>query len=436
MSSVPTRVDVAIVGAGQAGLSLGACLNRRGIDHVVLEKDSVANAWRSQRWDSFCLVTPNWSVRLAHQDYDGDDPDGFMSRDAVVRYLEMYAARERIHVCTGQEVVDARHSHGAWRLRTAAGAAVAARVLVVATATHQRPRRPALAELIGVPQLHTADYRNPNDIPPGTVLVVGSGQSGAQIAWELHTAGRDVILATSRVGRVPRRHLGKDVIAWQRDLGFLDRHISELADPALRFKPDPLLSGQYGGQDINLHDFADAGVQLAGRLKAVSNGFAEFDDSLSAHLAHADAAADDFYAQVARHLGQTPPSRTPARPPPKGIDRAPLGSAGINSVLWATGYDRDFGWLSSSSERDTHIHGTCAPFASSSSETDTHLPFRQADFLGPVAGLHFLGFNYVDHRRSGILYGAGVEATRLADRIVQALDKNSRKPQSTTQRPA
>lgn len=431
-----TQVDVAIVGAGQAGLSLGACLARTNIDYMILERTAVGSAWRN-RWDSFCLVTPSWSVRLAHQDYNGDDPDGFMNRDEVVRYLESYATTHQLNVSTGQEVVDAHRTHGAWRLRTAEETTVTARILVVATATHQRPRLPTLSEQIDLPQLHTAEYRQPDDVPSGTVLVVGSGQSGAQIAWELHRAGRKVILATSRVGRVPRRYRGRDVIEWQRDLGFLDRHVNELTDIRQRFRPDPLLSGQNGGQDINLRKFAADGIQLAGRLKSVRGDCAEFEDNVEAHLQYADAVAADFYRQVAASLGQAPPNIESDTHIPKTIERIRLGGDGVASILWATGYARDFGWIKLDRGTDTH---TKSPLGAQSSTLlwDTHLVPRQIDFETPISGLHFLGFNYLDYRRSGILYGAGVESTRLALRISEDLGNanksGSRKasPRTTT----
>src|SRR5215211_64089 len=221
-----------VVGGGQAGLSVSRELTVAGVRHVVLERGRVGQTWRG-RWDSFCLVTPNWSVRLPGHHYDRDEPDGFMPRDEVVRYLERYAAAVDAPVREGVEVTSVRpRPGGGFELQTSAGAIVA-QTVVLSTGAYQRPHRPAGAATLPreLLQIDVEDYRNPEDLPPGRVLVVGSGQSGCQIAEELHEAGRDVYISVGSTGRMRRRYRGRDTMAWGWDLGMLDRPVAALESP-------------------------------------------------------------------------------------------------------------------------------------------------------------------------------------------------------------
>src|SRR5262249_4999606 len=225
------HIDVVVIGAGQAGLATSRELTRAGVEHVVLERDRIGETWR-RRSDTFCLVTRNWSVQLPGGAYDGDDPDGFMLRDEIVAYLERYAAASRAPLRTGVEVSSLSPSPDGFTLETTAGE-IRARAVVAATGAYQRPHRPAAAARLpaSVPQLDADDYRNPRELPPGRVLVIGSGQTGCQIAEELIEAGRDVLLSCGRAPWLPRRIGGRDFAWWWAETGFAEMPVDALPAP-------------------------------------------------------------------------------------------------------------------------------------------------------------------------------------------------------------
>ena len=258
--------DVVIVGAGQAGLAASACLSRHNIDNIVLEKFEIGASWRRQRWESFCLVTPNWTVRLPGEFYNGADPDGFMLGTEFVTYLENYAGRFTLPVQQKTNVQSAKLENSRWVVETSSGP-VRAQALIVATSTYQTPSVPAFATRIDprILSLSAASYRVPDRLPNGRVLVVGSAQSGAQIVEDLLTGGREVLLSVSRAGRVPRRYRGYDAIEWQDMMGFLDRPASALDDLRKRFGGEPHMTGRDGGHTVSLQHFHDQGVRLIGR---------------------------------------------------------------------------------------------------------------------------------------------------------------------------
>ena len=246
------RADVVVVGAGQAGLAVSHELTRAGVAHVVLEKGRPGQTWRG-RWDSFCLVTPNWSLQLPGHAYDGDDPDGFMPRDEIVAYLERYAASVDAPVREGVAVTSLHaRSDGGFLLETSTGP-IAAESVVLSTGAYQRPHRPAGAATLpaDILQIDVEDYRNAAELPPGAVLVVGSGQSGCQIAEELQEAGRDVFLACGRAGWAPRRLGDHDLFWWLLEAGELDEDLSALPSPAARLIGNVQASGYGGGHDLH-----------------------------------------------------------------------------------------------------------------------------------------------------------------------------------------
>ena len=415
MTRLPARVDVAIVGAGQAGLSLSHCLRAAGIEHLLCERGDVAESWRAQRWNSFCLVTPNWTMRLAGRPYAGNDPHGFMGRDEIIERLCDYGAGAPVH--RGVTVTSVARHGGGWQLGTGDGQRLAARRVVIATATHSAPAMPPLAHnRDDVFTLHASDYRAPEALPAGAVLVVGSGQSGTQIAQELHAAGREVYLATSRVGRLPRRYRGRDAIEWQALMGFLDRHASALDSPAHRFRPDPHLSGRGGGRTLDLRRFAEAGITLTGRLARLRGPVAEFAQDLADNLGFADRFAGNFERAVDGYIRGASLRAAPApqakgeRTAPTGPARLQLGPGGVAVIVWATGFHFDFSWIDAPGVFDADGYP------------------RQCAGLTAAPGLHFLGLNYVEHRRSGILYGAGVEATALTAVIAAGLGARFQAP--------
>ncbi len=263
--------DVIIVGAGQAGLATSYYLCQQGIEHLVLERGRIGESWRTKRWDSFALVTPNWTVQLPGAAYDGADPDGFMSGAAFVDHLGHWAGAFSAPVHEGVAVTrvspgDARR----FRIDTSEGG-LEADAVVVATSTYQTPRVPALANDLPktITQLNAEHYRSPGVLPDGSVLVVGSGQTGCQIAEELNEAGRDTYLCVGKAGRLPRRYRGRDCLYWQDGMGTLDRTTDMLDTPAQRFRGDPHLSGKAGGRTLSLHDFRGNGITPLGSLTGV-----------------------------------------------------------------------------------------------------------------------------------------------------------------------
>ncbi|HEX8895488.1 MAG TPA: NAD(P)-binding domain-containing protein, partial [Terriglobales bacterium] len=271
-----THIETVIVGSGQAGLAVSYYLSQQDRPHIVLEQASqAANAWRNHRWDSFTLNTPNWQSWLPGAEIPGDDPDGFLTRDEIVAYFEEYVAKFHLPVRYGVHVdsVTPNKSGRGYVVETSIGRFEAENV-VVATGLYQQPKTPALSRDFPpeVKQIHSDEYRNPESLPAGSVLVVGSGQSGAQIAEELYESGRKVYLSVSRAGRVPRRYRGKDANWWHDRMGDYERTVDQLPSPQAKFASKPQISGKDGGHTLNLHQFARHGVTLLGRIQGVLDG--------------------------------------------------------------------------------------------------------------------------------------------------------------------
>lgn len=261
-------LDTIIVGAGQGGLSTSFSLKQQGIEHVVLEQaDHVADAWH-KRWDSFTLITPNWTVQLPGAEYQGAHPDGFMVRDEVIAYFEDYIEQFNLPIKYNCQVISIEAMEIGYLVMTNQGKFKAANV-VIATGMYQQPRIPAFSSNLPaeIQQLHSSEYHNPEALPEGAVLVVGSAQSGAQIAEELYQQGRKVYLSVSRSGRLPRRYRGKDITQWFDEMGFWDRTIDNLSSPRAKYAGSAHGTGKNGGHTINLHQFARDGVILLGHIK-------------------------------------------------------------------------------------------------------------------------------------------------------------------------
>ena len=410
---MPEQVEAVVIGGGQAGLAISYYLTQQGRTHVVLEQASqIAPAWRHGRWDSFTLVTPNWTVRLPGFPYQGSDPDGFMPRADVVRHLEQYAASFQAPVRYGVQVtaVDPVRDGQGYRVSTADGAPYVAATVVVATGSFQFPKPSPFSGALPPEtlQLHSSHYRNPSALPPGAVLVVGSADSGCQIAEELNESGRRVYLCVGRAVRRPRRYRGKDVMFWGVTRGTAEQTADQLPSPSARFAANAQLSGKYGGHTLNLHQLARDGVTLLGRLMGVDSDRIALAPDLQENLANADQASEDFKKGVdefVRSTGMDVPEpeldpvdevRSDAgKHAPATLD---LKAAGITTVLWATGYGFDYSWV--------------------------HLPVYDAYGL-PVQqrgvtkfpGLYFLGMNFLYNRKSGILLGIGEDAAHIAAAI-------------------
>jgi putative flavoprotein involved in K+ transport len=403
---VTESVDVVVVGAGQAGLSVSYYLRSFGVEHVVLERGVVGESWRSQRWDSFTLVTPNWMTRLpGHLLAAGTGAD-FICRDAVVGMLERFAAG--LPVREDVDVLSVTEGDRGYRVTTPGGE-ISARAVVIAGGGQRVPVIPALAARLPA-ELHQCDaarYRNPAGLPPGAVLVVGSGQSGAQIADELAAAGRDVLLATSRVARVPRQYRGRDVHEWSVELGLYDLATELVTDPGEFREPNPMLSGARGGHTLALQQLARGGVRLLGRLADAEDTKLTFGADLPENMQYADQRAAGFRRAVDAYLARAgmaaaPPDTDPAELPVPAMPDAPLAldtrAERITSVVWCTGFGPDTGWV--------------------------NVPVLRADGF-PVhnrgitasPGLYVAGYPWLSTRGSGILYGVAADAARIAQHI-------------------
>jgi putative flavoprotein involved in K+ transport len=399
---------VLVVGGGQAGLAMSWELRRRGIVHLVVERHRAGHAWRAQRWDSFCLVTPNWQCRLPGHPYRGDDPEGFMVRDDVVRYLESYVDAVGPPLVEGVAVTALRRQGPVFAVETTAGPLTADQV-VLAVGGYHRPRIPRLAERLPstVEQVHSAHYRSPERMPAGAVLVVGSGQSGAQIAEDLHLAGRRVHLATGSAPRVARRYRGRDVVAWLDDLGYYDMPVTEHPlSGGVRRKPNHYVTGRDGGRDIDLRRFAVEGMRLYGRLADVAGRRLEFAGDLAENLDRADEVCESIKDTVDEHIAahgiDAPAEPRPVpvwRPGPGHPSSVDLDEAGITAVVWATGFDSDWSWV--------------------------HLPvFDGSGYpshdrgITSERGLYVLGLPWLHTWGSGRLSGVGRDAGHLADVVL------------------
>jgi putative flavoprotein involved in K+ transport len=354
--------SVVVIGGGQAGLSISHYLSNAEIDHVVLEKHRIGHEWRSRRWDSFCLVTPNRQCLLPGFPYQGSDPDGFMVRDEIVAYLEAYVASFRPPVHEGVEVTRlSRRGDGVFTVQTSHGLLTADQV-VVAAGPYHTPATPRMAEKLpgSVLQLHSSSYKNAAALPAGAVLVIGTGQSGCQVAEDLHLEGRQVHLATGTAPRVARTYRGRDCMTWLDELGHYSKGIQEFADQeATRFKVNHYVTGRDGGRDIDLRAFARDGMRLYGRALRITpeNGSAvvSFADDLTSNLDGADAVAESIKDLVDTHiesLGLTAPAETrytpvwrPEDAPDADRGRLHLAEAGVGTVIWGTGYQRDYRWV-------------------------------------------------------------------------------------------
>ncbi|MFJ2112180.1 MULTISPECIES: MSMEG_0569 family flavin-dependent oxidoreductase [unclassified Streptomyces] len=345
---------VAVIGGGQAGLSVSYWLGRRDIQHIVIEAHQVGHEWREHRWDSFCLVTPNWQCRLPGFPYAGPDPDGFMGRDEIIGYLEDYVASFRPPLVQNVAVTSLRRSaDGLFQLSTTEGDITADQV-VVATGPYHTPAVPRMAERIptGIEQLHSSRYRSPDLLPEGGVLVVGTGQSGCQIAEDLQLAGRQVHLAVGSAPRVARFYRGRDCVAWLDEMGHYAKSIDAFRDAGtIRMRANHYVTGRDGGRDIDLRAFARDGMRLYGRLTEIGGASLEFADDLGANLDRADAVSESIKDAIDAHIAargiHAPDEKryTPVWKPTEPQGTLDLTEAGITSVIWSTGFTRDHHWI-------------------------------------------------------------------------------------------
>ena len=394
------QVRTVVVGAGQAGLSASRLLSDRGIEHVVLERGEVANTWRTARWDGFTLNTPNWTLRLPGHEYGGPEPEAFSPLAGVIAYLDDYARTAPVR--TSAEVTRLRPYDGGWRV-TAGGDEWRCESVVVATGPFQRPFVPAAAADAPVEQLVADRYRNPEQLPPGAVLVVGSGQTGCQIADELRLAGREVYLAVGACPWFPRRFAGRDLMHWALGVGLMDDTVDTLPAPGARFACNPAVSGDDGGHDLHPRWLAARGVGLVGRFVGFDGGRALFAPGLEATLARGDEFFRNLIARFEAHARaegiDVPDAETPApAAPAEDVESLDLRERGIGSIVWATGYRPDFGWIEGArfDEQGFPLHSRG---------------------VAEARGLYFVGLHWLHKRKSALLVGVGDDAAHVVDAL-------------------
>jgi cation diffusion facilitator CzcD-associated flavoprotein CzcO len=401
---VTDQIGVVVIGAGQAGLAVSHELTQAGIPHVVLERGKVGQTWRG-RWDSFCLVTPNWTVQLPGRAYDRGDPDGFMLRDEVVSYLVDYAAASRAPVKDGIEVTSLQpEGNGGYVLETSSGQ-LRARTVVLSTGAYQRPHRPSAASALPTDllQIDAEEYRSPAEIPPGPVLVVGSGQSGCQIAEELHQHGRDVFLACGRAPWAPRRVGDHDIVWWAAETGFLDASVETLPSPAARLAANMQATGHDGGRDLHYRTLQRMGVTLLGHFLTAEGHRARFAPDLGESVAWGDernAQLMDLVRKLAAERGLPAPEIPEAKPVD---DAAPaeLSLNGLGAVIFTTGFRPDYeSWVRCPGAFD-----------------DAGFPIQEQGACIAAPGLYFVGVHFLRKRKSSLLFGVGEDAAIVAREI-------------------
>jgi putative flavoprotein involved in K+ transport len=402
------HLQVAVIGAGQAGLSVGRELMALGVEPVVLERGRIGQTWRD-RWESFCLVTPNWFVQLPGSAYDGPEPDGFMSRDDIVAYLERYVAGAGVPVREEVEVRSIEPSLDGVTLETSAGN-VRTDAVVIATGAYQRPHLPPGASGLTdtLLRLDAEGYRSERELPPGRVLIVGSGQTGCQIAEELHRAGRDVVVACGRAPWLPRRVGGRDFVWWLVESGFLDATVESLPAPAARLNANVLATGHLGGHDLHLRTLRRDGVTLTGHFLGVDGHDARFAADLRASVAW----GDDRYRELAKLFRETATERgldDPGleEPPPIG-DEGPerLDLRDFGAVIFTAGFRPDYGsWLNWPDAFD-----------------ELGFPVHEDGESVGRPGVYFVGVHFLRKRKSALLSGVAEDAAIIARRVAARLD--------------
>jgi putative flavoprotein involved in K+ transport len=417
-----TILDTVIIGAGQAGLGVSYYLQQNGRKHTVFEQGRIGESWLSQRWDSFTLNTPNIMNVLPGFQYNGLEPDGFGRADELVHYFQRYIEHFQLPVRTGVAVVSVEQSedqeHFIVKIKTNGQRVevITCRSVVIASGSQQTPKFPAIRSRLpdDIVQLHTTDYHSAALLPPGAIVVVGSGQSGCQITEDLLSTGRTVYLCTSKVGRVPRRYRGRDILEWWIDMKFLDVTFESLEDKAISRVAQPQISGlgRYG-HTVSLQYLARQGAVILGRLLDVEESHLILNDDAAEHVHFADEFSQRIKDDIDAYLTQAgitplPIDTDPADiPDPQAecaspLHRLNLRKAKVSSVIWATGFTSDFSWI--------------------------HLPVLDAEGkpiyqrgISPVRGLYFIGFPWLSSRKSGIIYGIDEDAHYIADAISEQL---------------
>ncbi|GLS24156.1 hypothetical protein GCM10007874_71770 [Labrys miyagiensis] len=405
-----------MIGAGHAGLAMSRCLTDRSIDHVVIERGEVANSWRTERWDSLRLLTPNWQSRLPGFGYDGDDPDGYRTMPEVIDFLTRYAGVISAPVQTNTKVTSLSAAEsgfvvaadqGSWRCRT----------VVLATGACNVARVPAIAAAVpsGIATITSMDYRNPGQLEDGGVLVVGASATGTQLADEIHRSGRPVILAVGEHVRAPRLYRGKDIEWWMDVAGVHDERYDEVDDIGrARRVPSLQLAGSPERRTLDLNALTGIGVRLVGRIAGIIDGKAQFSGSLLNNCTMADLKMNRLLGTIdewATANGLDGEVDAPHRLAPTEVESAPplsmdLTTGRIRTIVWATGYSPDYSWLQ-------------IPVL------DRKGQIRHDGGVTEHPGLYLMGMQFLRRRKSALIDGAGDDARDLSDHLASYLRQNS-----------
>ncbi|WP_404940709.1 flavin-containing monooxygenase [Pseudomonas putida] len=408
MTVEKTRIDTLVVGAGQAGVAMSEHLGRLGVQHLVLERNRIAEAWRTGRWDSLVANGPAWHDRFPGLEFEGLDADAFAGKDQVAAYFETYAKKIDAPIRTGVEVLKVERNEGrpGFTVQTSTGL-IEANQVVVATGPFQRPVIPPIApQLPGITQLHSADYHNPRQLPEGAVLVVGAGSSGVQIADELQRAGKQVYLSVGAHDRPPRAYRNRDFCWWLGVLGLWD---AEGVQPG-KEHVTIAVSGARGGHTVDFRRLAHQGITLVGLTRAFDQGVVSFEANLAENIARGDEnylalldAADDYIARNGLDLPEEPEARHMLPDPQcltQPILELDLAKAGVSSIIWATGYSTDYSWL----------------------KVDAFKPDGKPQHQRGVSrepGIYFVGLPWLSRRGSAFIWGVWHDARHIAEHIVK-----------------
>jgi putative flavoprotein involved in K+ transport len=406
------KTTTVVIGAGHAGLAMSRCLAERAIDHVVIERGEVANSWKTERWDSLRLLTPNWQSRLPGYGYEGDDPDGFRTMPEVIDFLDRYAEVIGAPVETRTTVTSVRSENGGYVVETDCGK-WQTRSVVLASGACNVPRVPAVAEAVppNIASMTPDRYRNPDQLDEGGVLIVGASATGTQLADEIHRSGRPVTLAVGEHVRAPRVYRDRDIQWWMDAAGVHDERYDEVDDiNRARNVPSIQLAGFPDRRTLDLNALTNAGVKLVGRLAGIADGRTQFSGSLKNVCALADLkmnrllnTIDEWASEAGLDTEVPPPHRFPEtrveEAPPLAMD---LAGERIKTIIWATGFRPDFSWL------DVPV-------------LDRKGRIRHEGGVVAAPGLYVIGLQFLRRRKSALIDGARDDAYDLADHLVSHL---------------
>lgn len=404
-------VETIIIGGGQGGLAVSYYLRQNNSEHIIFEQASqVGDAWRNHRWDTFTLVTPNWMIKMPGAEYQGSEPDGFMKRDEIVKYFEQYIEHFKLPINYNVQVTSVEQKNGGYLVKTNKGDYNSVNV-VIATGSFQQPRiLPFASQLSGdILQIHSSEYFNPEMLPSGGVLIIGSAQSGSEIAEELYQNGRKVYLSIGSTGRLPRRYRGKDVMWWLNETGFFDRTVEMLPSPEEKFIDYPKLTGKDGGHTLNLYQFMHDGVVLLGHLRDIQGNKIFLTNDVKESLHKVDKYERDtlkFIDETIKKKGIKAPKEDTPRPHNghylELITELDLKAAGIKNLIWATGYKFDYR-LVKLSVFDEYGY-----------------PIQNRG-VSMFPGLYFIGLSWLHKNKSALLFGISEDAEFIAKDIIERI---------------